>query len=70
MVSCEPGSAVLREGDPGREIFLIVDGRFEVRGRIRTSAHGEVTISKTLTVGDIFGEIRFLTEEIRYASVI
>lgn len=70
IVSCDAGSAVLREGDPGREIFLILDGRFEVRGQIRTSSRGEVGIRKTLGVGDIFGEIRFLTEEIRYASVV
>lgn len=69
-VSCREGDAVLRAGDPGRDIFLIVDGRFQVSGRIRHSSDDEIPVSKTLTAGDVFGEIRFLTEEIRYASVV
>ncbi|MBA2252941.1 MAG: GNAT family N-acetyltransferase, partial [Nitrospirales bacterium] len=69
-VSCRDGDAVLRAGDPGRDIFLILDGRFQVSGRIRHSPDDEIHVSKTLTAGDVFGEIRFLTEEIRYASVV
>lgn len=69
-VSCRAGDAVLRAGDPGRDIFLILDGRFHVTGRIRHSPDDEIHVSKTLTAGDVFGEIRFLTEEIRYASVV
>lgn len=69
-VSCRAGDAVLRAGDPGRDIFLILDGRFQVSGRIRHSPDDEIHVSKTLTAGDVFGEIRFLTEEIRYASVV
>jgi predicted GNAT family N-acyltransferase len=69
-VTCREGDAVLRAGDPGRDIFLIVDGRFQVSGRIRHSPDDEIHVSKTLMAGDVFGEIRFLTEEIRYASVV
>jgi len=69
-VACRTGDGVLQAGDPGREIFLILDGRFHVTGRIRHSEHEEVRVSKVLTIGDVFGEIRFLTEEIRYASVM
>lgn len=69
-VSCRAGDAVLRAGDPGRDIFLILDGRFHVSGRIRHSQDDEIHVSKMLTAGDVFGEIRFLTEEIRYASVV
>ena len=69
IVPCKTGSAVLRQGDPGREVFLILEGRFEVHGGIR-SPQGEIQVSRMLTVGDIFGEIRFLTEGIRYASVV
>jgi N-acyl-L-homoserine lactone synthetase len=69
-VSCHAGDAVLRAGDPGRDIFLILDGRFQVTGQIRHTPHDEIQVSKTLTAGDVFGEIRFLTEEIRYASVV
>ena len=69
-VSCRTGDGVLQAGDPGREIFLILDGRFHVTGRIHHSDQEEVRVSKILSVGDVFGEIRFLTEEIRYASVM
>ncbi|WP_447977152.1 cyclic nucleotide-binding domain-containing protein [Candidatus Nitrospira bockiana] len=69
-VSCRTGDAVLRAGDPGRELFLILDGRFNVTGQIRHSGSDAIPVSKLLRAGDIFGEIRFLTEEIRYASVV
>jgi predicted GNAT family N-acyltransferase len=69
-VSCQVGDAVLRAGDPGRDIFLILDGRFQVTGRFRHTPDDEIQVSKILTAGDVFGEIRFLTDEIRYASVV
>jgi predicted GNAT family N-acyltransferase len=68
-VTCRAGDAVLRTGDPGRDIFLILDGRFEVSGRIRHAPQEEIQVRRTLSAGDVFGEIRFLTEEIRYATV-
>lgn len=68
-VTCHAGDAVLRAGDPGRDIFLILDGRFEVHGRIRHTPQNEIQVRKALSAGDVFGEIRFLTEEIRYATV-
>jgi CRP-like cAMP-binding protein/predicted GNAT family N-acyltransferase len=70
IIPCKAGSAVLREGDPGREIFLILNGSFEIHGEIRSSAQGRISISKILPTGNVFGEIRFLTEGIRYASVV
>ena len=69
-VSCQIGDAVLRAGDPGRDIFLILDGRFQVTGRFRHTPDDEIQVSKILAAGDVFGEIRFLTDEIRYASVV
>jgi hypothetical protein len=70
IIPCRTGSVVLREGDPSREIFLILDGRFEVRGRTPASPSAEPIVQKILMPGDVFGEIRFLTEGIRYASVV
>ena len=68
-VTCRAGDAVLRAGDPGRDIFLILDGCFEVSGRIQHTPQDEIQVRKTLSAGDVFGEIRFLTDEIRYATV-
>ncbi|MGH7229960.1 MAG: cyclic nucleotide-binding domain-containing protein [Nitrospiraceae bacterium] len=70
IIPCKAGSAVLREGDPGREIFLILEGSFQVRGQLRSPSEGRISISKILAMGSVFGEIRFLTEGIRYASVV
>lgn len=69
VVSCRPGDVVLSVNDPGREIFLILSGQFKVSGSLPGS-ECEINIYKTLLPGQSFGEIRFLTEKIRYASVI
>lgn len=69
VVSCRTGDVVLSVNDPGREIFFILSGQFEVSGSLPNSEH-ELIIRKVLLPGQSFGEIRFLTEKIRYASVI
>jgi CRP-like cAMP-binding protein len=66
VVSCRSGDAVLSPGDPGREIFLILSGSFQVQKRIGTQ---ESKMLKILAAGETFGEIRFLREELRQASV-
>lgn len=68
VVACCAGDIVLSVDDPSREVFLILSGLFEVTGMI-SGAYGEVNIRKVLQPGQSFGEIRFLTEKIRYASV-
>ncbi|WP_447977147.1 cyclic nucleotide-binding domain-containing protein [Candidatus Nitrospira bockiana] len=68
VVSCREGDVVLCVNDPGRELFVILSGIFEVSGTI-DGPFGPVGVWKLLRAGDTFGEIRFLTEHIRYASV-
>ncbi len=56
-----PGKALIKEGSPGREFFVLVDGTVEVtrKGRrIDTSGPGE-----------FFGEMALLTDQPRNASV-
>jgi hypothetical protein len=65
LVRCRAGDPVLMRGDPGREIFIIVDGSFRVG-----EAGGEDANVKKLVVGDMFGEIAFLTNGLRSAPVI
>jgi CRP/FNR family cyclic AMP-dependent transcriptional regulator len=69
VVSCRTGDVVLSVNDPGREIFLILSGQFEVSGML-PAGDREASFRKTLRPGQSFGEIRFLTEKIRYASVV
>lgn len=55
------GKELAKEGSPGREFFVIVDGTAEVtRGRQKL---------RTLSDGDFFGEISLITKLPRTATV-
>ena len=70
IVSCKAGDAVLTPTAPSREIFLILDGSFQVVVDSRNAAEDNSKFVNILSGGDIFGEIRFLKEHARYASVM
>ena len=55
------GTPIVREGEPGSELFIIVDGEVDVRSRARKLA--------TLPAGNYFGEIALITGSPRTASV-
>jgi CRP/FNR family transcriptional regulator, cyclic AMP receptor protein len=69
-ISCRAGDSVLNPGDPGREIFVILSGTFQVQRRSISPSTVEVKVLKILSAGETFGEIRFLRDELRHASVI
>ena len=69
MVAAQTGDMVLIGGDSGREIFLILEGSFRVLGQASGAGPGGEVL-KILARGDIFGEVSFLTEGIRFASVM
>lgn len=56
-----PGTPVVREGEPGSELFIIVEGEVDVRTGARKLA--------TLPAGNYFGEIALVTGSPRTASV-
>ena len=63
----QPGEAIVRRGDPGTSMFLIREGRVEVRvvgdtGRLRFTKH--------LEEGEIFGEMALFTGAPRSADVV
>ena len=54
-----------REGDPGEELFVLVEGSVEVGKQ----AEGAARILRTLTTGDHLGELAILRKQPRSASV-
>jgi hypothetical protein len=64
-VEVKAGEVILVEGERGREMYIIEDGRVEI---YRTAAGGELRIG-TLEAGDFFGEMGLLDDQPRAASV-
>jgi CRP/FNR family transcriptional regulator, cyclic AMP receptor protein len=57
---------VYREGDPGSEFYLLLDGELEV---LKRSRRGRDTRIAVLGAGDCFGEMAIIDHEPRSASV-
>lgn len=61
-VTYPPDAVVIREGDPGNSLCIIVAGTVEVRKGDRVVAE--------LTAGDFFGELSLIDGEPRSADVV
>jgi len=66
VVTFEPYSVAVREGDPGDAMYLILEGEL----RVRMIRRGKESILATLKAGDFFGEISLLDEGPRSADVV
>lgn len=65
-LTLQPGDIVFREGDSGREIFVLLEGEMEVRKRSRDGHEVRLAL---LGPGDWFGEMSLLDVQPRSASV-
>ncbi|MDH3557987.1 MAG: cyclic nucleotide-binding domain-containing protein [Deltaproteobacteria bacterium] len=60
------GEMVIREGDPGRSVYVILDGRVKVF--TRDNGENELGLA-TLGIGQFFGEMSFVSGKTRSSSV-
>jgi DHA3 family macrolide efflux protein-like MFS transporter len=63
----EPGTTVVRQGDPGNSAYFVLDGRL-VAGT--PTDDGTYRALSSMTAGDFFGEIAALTGSARTANVV
>lgn len=61
------GELVLQEGKPGRDLYIVTRGLLRVETRTEP---GKVLRMGVLTMGDVFGEVAFLTGRPRTATVV
>ncbi len=61
-VTYPAGATVVREGDPGGALYIIVEGTVEVH------THGRVVAE--MTAGDFFGEISLFDDKPRSATIV
>ncbi len=62
-----PGKTIFEEGDPGNEMYVIIQGEVEIRKNTSSKT------SKTLIVlhaGDVFGEMALIEKKSRSASAV
>lgn len=61
------GADIVVEGDPGDELFVIIEGRVRV---VRRDASGSETVLRAYEAGDHFGELAVLRDRPRAATVV
>jgi CRP-like cAMP-binding protein/GNAT superfamily N-acetyltransferase len=68
IVSCHAGDPIVSSGESGQEVYLILDGSFQVLGE----GHGntDMALINVLTQGETFGEVAYLTERRRCSTVV
>jgi CRP/FNR family cyclic AMP-dependent transcriptional regulator len=63
----EEGSTILREGDPGSAMFVVITGKVKV---VRIEEEGNEVILAILGEGEFFGEMAILDGHTRSATVV
>lgn len=66
LATPQPGDIMFREGDQAAEMYVVIDGEFEVLKRSKRGVDARVAV---LGAGDWFGEMSILDVQPRSASV-
>jgi len=61
------GETIIREGDEGDSLFVVVEGRLRTEKR---TPSGDIWTVRFLERGDVFGELALLDSTMRSASVV
>lgn len=61
----QPGQIILREGDRGREVLLILSGEVEVA---KGQGENEIVLARR-GMGEVFGEMGFIEDRPRFATI-
>ena len=67
IICCPAGEPVVMGEDAGREIFIVLEGSLRIL--VQSLARELGRLVRILGPGDIFGEVAFLTDGLRCASV-
>lgn len=75
-VSFAPGEVIVKQGDVGRDMYIILEGRCSVtwemqrkKGAALGAAAKQMDSAPDMMDGDVFGEIALLTEQPRSATI-
>lgn len=60
------GQEIVRQGDLGNEMFVIIGGKAEVR----VNVNGQSRVVRELSRGDVFGEMGLIRHHVRTADVV
>ncbi|HVG62126.1 MAG TPA: cyclic nucleotide-binding domain-containing protein [Hyalangium sp.] len=64
---CQPGEVIVQEGEPGRSMFIVVEGQVNV---VRQDETGQPVTLAVLGDGEFFGELALLCSGPRLSTVV
>lgn len=70
VASFMPGDAIVRQGEPGNSVYMILDGRVEVLAQIQRNGVQSESVVSWLVAGDALGELSLLDGQTRSATCV
>src|SRR5688500_1832804 len=70
LVHFRPGEEIVRQGEPGDSVYVILDGRVEVLAHIERNGVQSESVVSWLVAGDALGELALLDGQPRSATCL